>query len=349
MLKLSKRALSITLRNIKTKTIIIAELGLNHNGDLELAKDTTEAAFEAGADIVKFQNFKTEDFLKDKSILWNFKGKQKSLYEICKSNEFQNSWFDKIIPIAKKRKKKILSTPTSESNANILLKKNIDTVKNGSDFITHLPLLKYFSKNFQSIILSTGMATFIDIKNALNTIERFGAASVLLLHCCSLYPTPHDVTNLNRMLTLRKKFNLNVGFSDHTKGWFASVQAVSMGSCLIEKHFTLNKKFSGPDHWFSSDFKEFATMVKNIKLVEKIKGDGVIDPGKEEFKQRDQAQISLSFKHNVNKNITIKSEHFDLLKTKKKSLKPVDLKKIVGKKLKKNKRKNDSINLSDVK
>ena len=111
MLKLSKRALSITLRNIKTKTIIVAELGLNHNGDLELAKDTTEAAFEAGADIVKFQNFKTEDFLKDKSILWNFKGKQKSLYEICKSNEFQNSWFDKIISIAKKRKKKYYPHP----------------------------------------------------------------------------------------------------------------------------------------------------------------------------------------------------------------------------------------------
>ena len=146
MIKLNKR-IHDKIINIQDRVIIIAEIGLNHNGSFSLAKKTMLAAFKAGADLVKFQNFKTEDFLKNKNIKWIDGNKKKSLYDICKKNEFKDDWFDKLIKIAKKKGKHIFSTHTSISMTDNLIKRKISIVKNGSDYLTNLPLINYFSKN----------------------------------------------------------------------------------------------------------------------------------------------------------------------------------------------------------
>ena len=332
---------------IKKKVLIIAEIGLNHNGSYNLAKKSMLEAFKAGADLVKFQNFKTEDFLKNKKIKWKIGNKTKSLFEICKKSEFKDFWFEKLIKLAKNNHKMIFSTPTSIQTTNNLIKRKINIVKNGSDYITNLPLINYFSKKFKTIILSTGMADEKQISEALNEIKK-GKSSVILLHCTSLYPTPDVLASLNRIVALRKKFKLDVGFSDHTKGFLAASLSVAMGVKVIEKHFTLSKKLKGPDHWFSLNPKEFKEYVLNIRSAEKMMGKFTIKPLLQELKNRDSMQVSMIFKENIKKNNKLCFSQFDILKSKKKSLKYSELKKIIGKRLKKNKKIGETINFKDV-
>jgi|MDTC01.2.fsa_nt_gb N,N'-diacetyllegionaminate synthase len=334
--------------NLKKKVIIIAEIGLNHNGSFSLAKKSMLSAFKAGADLVKFQNFKTEDFLKNKNIKWNDGIRKKSLFDICKKNEFKDEWLDKLIKIAKKKGKNIFSTPTSVSMTDNLIRRKISIVKNGSDYLTNLPLINYFSKKFKTIILSTGMADEVQISNALNEIKK-GKSSVILLHCTSVYPTPNSIASLNRITSLKNKFNLDVGFSDHTKGWLAATLSVAKGARVIEKHFTLSKKMKGPDHWFSLNPNEFKNYVKKIRIAEEMQGKKTIEPAKIELKNRHSMQVSMVFNKNLNRNNKIKYSHFDILKSKDKSLTYYELKKIIGKKLNTNKKIGDVINFKDVK
>ncbi len=347
MLNLKKRKHDKIL-NLEKKVIIIAEIGLNHNGSFKLAKKSMLKAFEAGADLVKFQNFKTEDFLKDKNIKWKDGTKKKSLFNICKKNEFKDEWFEKLIKIAKKKGKYIFSTPTSIITTNNLIKRKISIVKNGSDYLTNLPLLRYFSKKFKTIILSTGMADENQIVDALKVLEK-GKASVILLHCTSIYPTPDSLASINRISSLKERFGLDVGFSDHTNGTLAASMSVAKGARVIEKHFTLNKKMKGPDHWFSVDAKEFRKYVKNIRLAETMLGDKTIHPSTLELKNRGSMQVSMVFCQNLKKNIKLKYDHFEILKSNKKSLTYSQIKEIIGKKLKINKKIGDVINLKDVK
>ena len=186
------------------------------------------------------------------------------------------------------------------------------------------------------------------IIDALNEIKK-GKSSVILLHCTSIYPTPDALASLNRISALKEKFSLDVGFSDHTKGYMAATLAVAKGARVIEKHFTLNKKMKGPDHWFSLDPKEFKNYVKNIRNTEQMLGVKTILPNNLEIKNRDSMQVSLVFNTNLKKNSKIKHTFFDILKSKNKSLRYADLKKIIGKKIKKNKKIGDAINLKDVK
>ena len=347
MTYLSKRKHDTKI-DIKKKVIIIAEIGLNHNGSFDLARRSVLAAFKSGADLVKFQNFKTEDFLRNKKIKWYEGGKKKSLFDICKRNEFQRDWFKKLINVSKKKGKYIFSTPHSVATTNDLLSHNISIVKNGSDFLTNLPLLEYFSKKFKTIILSTGMANEKQILDALNTIKK-GKASVILLHCTSLYPTEDNLASLDRINALRDRFGLDTGFSDHTKGWLAASLAVAKGARVIEKHFTLNKKLVGPDHWFSLDPKEFKNYVTKIRTAEKMLGKKTLNPTEQELKIRHTMQVSLVFNQNLKKNTKLKLSHFDILRSFKKSLTFSEKRRVVGKKLLKNKKIGDSINIKDVK
>tara|TARA_B100001057_G_C22792436_1_gene928150 strand:- start:223 stop:1266 length:1044 start_codon:yes stop_codon:yes gene_type:complete len=346
MFNLNKRKHEKSLK-IKEKVLIIAEIGLNHNGSYNLAKKSMLEAFKAGADLVKFQNFKTEDFLKNKKIEWKDGNETKSLFEICKKNEFKDFWFDKLIKLAKKNRKRVFSTPTSVETTNNLVKRKINVVKNGSDYITNLPLINYFSKKFKTIILSTGMADEKQISEALSEIKK-GKSSVILLHCTSLYPTPNRLASLSRINALKKKFKLDVGFSDHTKGFLAASLSVAMGARVIEKHFTLSKKLKGPDHWFSLNPKEFKEYVTNIRVAEKMMGQNTVKPSLQELRNRDSMQVSMIFKKNIKKNEKLKFSQFDILKSKKKSLKYSELKKIIGKKLKKNKKAGETINFKDA-
>ena len=248
----------------------------------------------------------------------------------------------------KQKGKYIFSTPTSIITTNNLIKRKISIVKNGSDYLTNLPLLRYFSKKFKTIILSTGMADENQIVDALKVLEK-GKASVILLHCTSIYPTPDSLASINRISSLKERFGLDVGFSDHTNGTLAASMSVAKGARVIEKHFTLNKKMKGPDHWFSVDAKEFRKYVKNIRLAETMLGDKTIHPSTLELKNRGSMQVSMVFCQNLKKNIKLKYDHFEILKSNKKSLTYSQIKEIIGKKLKINKKIGDVINLKDVK
>lgn len=349
-LKLHKRKLTDQLNFDQNKPLLIAEIGINHNGSFNLAKKSTIEAFNAGAEIVKFQNFKTEDFLNNKKILWfDKKINSKSLFDICKKNEFQKKWMLELNNIANYYKKKIFYTPTSISGIKDIKKLNIDFVKNGSDFLTHLDFLKDLSKNFKTIFLSTGMATIDQISKALDVIEKNGKSSVVLMHCVSLYPTEIKDANINRMLTLKKNFNLDIGYSDHTKGIEAPLLAASLGAKVIEKHFTLDKKLNGPDHWFSSDPKEFKKLSLLLDKVCLAKGTGDIMPNSKEMNIRHQIQVALTFSKNTKKNTILSRKHFKIMKSLNFSLQANDLPKILKKKLNKDKLKGDPITLNDIK
>jgi N,N'-diacetyllegionaminate synthase len=349
-LKLHKRKLTDQLNFDQNKPLLIAEVGINHNGNFNLAKKSTIAAFNSGADIVKFQNFKTEDFLNNKKILWLDKNRNsKSLFDICKKNEFQKKWMLELNNIAKHYRKKIFYTPTSISGIKDIKKLNIDFVKNGSDFLTHIDFLSDLSKNFTTIFLSTGMATIDQIHKALDVIERNGKSSVILMHCVSLYPTEIKDANINRMTTLKKKFKLEIGYSDHTKGTVAPLIAASLGAKIIEKHFTLDKKLNGPDHWFSSDPKEFKKLSVLLDKICLAKGSGDIMPNIKEMDNRHQIQVALSFSKNTKKNTILNQKHFKIMKNLNISLQAKDLSKILKKKLNKNKLKGEPITLNDVK
>ncbi len=260
---------------------LIAEIGLNHNGDYDLAVRSIKAAAASGADAVKFQNFITEDFLTDRTITHTYRqgGKEitEPLYDICKRSEFKREWIAPLKALCDDLGVVFLSTPTSKRGVDDLVDNGVEFLKNGSDYLTHLPLLRYMSATGAWVVVSTGLAYVEDIDAA---VEALAAHSerVILLHCVSNYPTNPENVNLRRMLSLKERYGLPVGFSDHTEGWEAAVQAVTMGAKVVEKHFTLDRSLPGPDHWFSSDPTEFVELADQVRRAEARMGSPMIEP-----------------------------------------------------------------------
>lgn len=280
-----------------SKCFIIAEIGLNHNGEFDLARRSVEAAAKAGCDAVKFQNFRTEDFIRDRAQTFTYKSQGKevteSFYELCKRNEFKPEWMGELSELAKKLGMEFLSTPTSEEGIRDLKNAGCSYVKNGSDYLTHLPLLRMMAESGMAVIVSTGMADDRDIDAALGALKPALPDRVTLLHCTSNYPTTPENTNLRRMTALRERYGLPVGFSDHTEGWQAAVQAVTLGATMIEKHFTLDRDLPGPDHWFSATPNEMAELVNEVRRAESCLGDAAIKPAKGEMATRNEYRIGL--------------------------------------------------------
>ena len=243
----------------RNKVYIIAEIGINHNGNLNLAIKSIKAAAKAGVDAVKFQSFRTEEFMADKKLKYKYKTskgiKTEHMYHMFKRLEFKNEWYSKLSNLCKSLEIDFLSSAADIESANILKKINSKAIKIASEDIINYPLLKKISKLNKRVILSTGMADDREIKKAISILKNL-KKKLILLHCVSLYPTPENKINLGRILALKEKYKLPVGFSDHTIGINASFAAVVMGACIIEKHFTLSKKLLGPDHMLSADPKE---------------------------------------------------------------------------------------------
>ena len=259
---------------------IVAELGVNHNGKLNLAKKIIVAAKRAGADAVKLQSFVTEDFIGDKKLKYTYKSQGKivteSQYKMFKRNELDKKTQEALFAFAKKIGIIVFSTPQDHSFETVDYlcdKLKMPMIKIGSDDLTSLPMLAYYAKKKKPIIISTGMAELIEVKDAVSAIKKAGNKNIIILKCTSLYPTPPEEANLSQIKTLRREFkDCLIGFSDHTVGPVASVAAVALGAVLIEKHFTLDHSLAGPDHWFSSNPKEFADLVKQIRETEKVLG-----------------------------------------------------------------------------
>lgn len=329
----------ITLNN-KKKTYIIAEVGINHNGNFFNCKKLIKVAANAGADAVKFQNWEAEDFISDKKQIFTYKSKGKnkkeSFYDLCKRNELKKNWISPLNNYCKKLGIDFLSTPTTKKGVDELKKVKVKYIKNGSDYITNLELIKYMAKKFKNIILSTGMSYLQDIELAVNAIKSLRRKNkIIILHCTSLYPTIGNNINLRRMVSIKKKFNTIVGFSDHTLGSQSAVQAVSMGAEFLEKHITLDHNMEGPDHWFSLDPVELKEYVSSVRKAEISLGSQLIQPARDEIKIAKEQRLSVVSKINIKKGEKLTLDNIEFKKPGT-GINPNRISLYLGKRLKKN-------------
>jgi N-acetylneuraminate synthase/N,N'-diacetyllegionaminate synthase len=275
---------------------LVAEVGINHNGDLDLAKKSIAAAVAAGADAVKFQNYRTEDFVTDKSLTYEYISQGKpvveSQYEMFKRCELTKEALHELKSYCDSLKVNFHSTPTSKSGVQDLLEIGTSLLKNGSDYLTNLPLIRYMGESGLPTVLSTGMATLAEIDDAVRTFRSTGNNQLILLHCTSSYPTPPEEVNLRKIASLASAFGCLVGFSDHTDGITSAIGAAALGTCWIEKHFTLDKDLHGPDHRFSADPTEFKNLVIAVRTLEKNLGQPQICPTPSEQKGRYEFRLS---------------------------------------------------------
>ena len=299
------------------KTFIIAEAGVNHDGSLKKAYKLIDAAKKANADAVKFQTWKTENVVIKKSIKAPYQNKyfkNYTQYEMLKKLELKFENFIKMKKYCDKKKIIFLSTADEIESANFL-KPLIKYIKVGSAEINDFPFLKKIAKFKKNIFLSSGMSNFNEIEKALGVLTNNGLAKnkISVLHCNTAYPTPFEDANLNAIKTIKNKFNISVGYSDHTHSIEASIVAVSLGAEIIEKHFTLNSKDKGPDHAASIEPEKFFEMVNSIRNIEKAMGDGIKRPSKSEQKNIKSTRKSIVANKEIKKgskfnknNITIK-------------------------------------------
>lgn len=256
------------------RCFIIAEAGANHNRDLNMAKALIDAAAEAGCDAVKFQTYSADTLYSKKTPPFTYLGKQ-NVYELIKRCELPREWQGELLEYAQKRSILFLSTPFDVQAVDQLDEIGVAAFKMASFELVDTSLLHYVASKGKPIILSTGMANLGEIEEAIQVIESTGNEQIILLHCTSLYPAPLEDVNLLAMKTMKDSFGYPVGFSDHTTGTTIAVAAVAMGAHVIEKHFTLSRKFSGPDHGpFALEPEELNMMVRKIRDVEKAFGDG---------------------------------------------------------------------------
>ena len=262
---------------MKSKIEIIAEIGVNHNGDLSKAIKLVQLAKKCGADAVKFQTFFADEICKTnaKKAIYQSKTTPKNLshYEMLKSLEFEKEEFYKIFKFCKKLKIKFISTPYDVKSVNLLKKLNIDAYKVASTDLVDTILHKEIIKTKKPVIISTGASKLNEIKKTILLYKRQKNKNISLLHCVSNYPCSKKSLNLNVITTLKRTFNLPVGFSDHYNGNKAAELAVALGAKLIEKHFTLDNKRKGFDHKISLNFKKFKEMVLKIKEAETFLGN----------------------------------------------------------------------------
>ncbi len=267
-------------------TLIIAEAGVNHNGNVDLALQLCKAAKEAGADVVKFQTWKTENIITRNVTQADYQvkntGKQESQYDMLKRLELSYDDFKKVKLYCDEIGIQFASTADEEESLDFLISIGIPFIKIGSGEITNIPYLRVMGSKNLPIIISSGMATIGEVDVALQTLKEAGASDITLLHCTTNYPCPMDDVNLNAMKTLKNAFKLPIGYSDHTKGIEVSIAAVAMGAVVIEKHFTLDKNMEGPDHLASTEPDEFKKMVDSIRNIERAMGTGEKVPTKSE-------------------------------------------------------------------
>jgi N,N'-diacetyllegionaminate synthase len=263
------------------KTLIIAEAGVNHNGDLELAKQLIDAAAVAGADLVKFQTFKATHLVTISAKKADYQrqttGIAESQFDMLRQLELTEMMHHDLIAHCKARNIGFFSTGFDIESVDLLARFGQEHFKIPSGEITNLPYLRHVGQFGKSIILSTGMATLGEIEAAIDVLERAGTPrkNLTVLHCTTEYPTPMCEVNLRAMHGIQSAFGVAVGYSDHTQGIEVAIAAVAMGATVIEKHFTLDRKLPGPDHQASLEPPELSAMVAAIRNIEKALGDGI--------------------------------------------------------------------------
>ena len=282
------------------KTIIIAEAGVNHNGDIETAKRLIDAAADAGVDYVKFQTFKANKIVTKQAKRADYQNKNtKDLdtqYEMLKKLELNEDSHHLLIKYCNQKGIKFLSTGFDLDSLKFLNKIGIRLAKIPSGEITNYPYLKKVAQLYSEVILSTGMSDMDDINKALAILLKFGVKkeNITILHCNTEYPTPMSDVNLKAMLHIQTELDVKIGYSDHTLGIEVPIAAVSLGAIVIEKHFTLDRNLPGPDHRASLEPNELKSMVNSIRNIEKaLSGSGIKEPSKSELKNKQIIRKSI--------------------------------------------------------
>lgn len=304
------------LVGIGNPCFVIAEAGVNHNGDLEKAIELASVAHRAGADAVKFQLFNIEEQVSKfaESAPYQRKGAgQKTMTEMAKAYDLP--WEDHRV-IAQHCKQLGITYMAScfDSKAVDFLIHEIGTesLKVGSGEITNYPLLRHMAQTGKLILLSTGMCTLKDVAGAVDQIQSTGDSSIILLHCVSSYPALEEDVNLRAMTTLQEQFNMPVGYSDHTRGETAAIAAVTLGAVTIEKHFTIDNTLLGPDHAMSLNPRQLEKFVQAIRRTEALLGDGVKKPTKAEKKMQTYARRSIVASTSIKANTLLTPSNITL-------------------------------------
>ena len=283
------------------KTLIIAEAGVNHNGDIELAKKLIDSAVLAGVDFVKFQTFKANKIVSPNAKKADYQlknaGKEdESQFKMLKKLELSDTDHQVLISYCQKKNIKFFSTAFDVDGISYLSSLGFDLFKIPSGELTNYPYLKAVAQTKKPVILSTGMANLDEIRVAIDVLITNGTKKeqLTVLHCNSEYPTPMPDVNLKAMLTIKKAFDVSIGYSDHTLGIEVPIAAVALGATVIEKHFTLDRNLKGPDHKASLEPKELKDMVDAIRNIEKaISGNGLKEPSPSEKKNIHIARKSI--------------------------------------------------------
>ncbi len=279
--------------------LIIAEAGVNHNGDMALARDLVDAAAAARADVVKFQTFSADRLVTAQARKAEYQSRtadaNESQHSMLRHLELSRVMHAELMARCNARGIRFSSSGFDKESIDLLVELGVDFFKIPSGEITNLPYLRYLGSLGREVILSTGMANLGEIEDALNVLEKAGTArtKVTVLHCNTEYPTPMGDVNLRAMLTIRDAFGVSMGYSDHTLGIEVPIAAVALGARIIEKHFTLSRKLPGPDHKASLEPEELRDMVVAIRNIERALGDGIKRPSASEAKNISVTRKSL--------------------------------------------------------
>lgn len=322
------------------QVMVIAEAGVNHNGDIEKALALIDVAAESGADFVKFQTFKAEKIVnsfaqKADYQKVNTKGQEDTQFGMLKNLEMGEDWYPILIQRCQEKGIEFLSTGFDLESIDFLDNLKIPFYKIPSGEITNKPYLQHIARKGKNIILSTGMSTLEEVKSALEVLALEGIERdrVTVLHCNTEYPTPMEDVNLLAMNQIAEKLKVKIGYSDHTLGIEVPIAAVALGACVIEKHFTLDRQLPGPDHAASLEPMELKAMVQGIRNIEKaISGSGIKEPSRSEKKNIEIARKSLHMKSKCMKGHFLKPDDLIALRPGD-GISPMEIDEILGKEL----------------
>ncbi len=331
---------------------IAAEIGVNFNGSMELAKQSIDEAAKAGANAVKFQTFKAEEFVAHKDLTYTYKNSKgktitESQYDMFKRLELPDDWHSILKKYAESKGVSFFSSAADRNAVDLLVKMGVPALKMASEDLINVELLEYVAQQKIPVILSTGMSNQEEVDEAVEIFKKHKHDKIIILHCVSSYPTPNEYSNLKKIHSLATRYQVPVGFSDHTEGPAASVLAVALGACVIEKHFTVDKNLPGPDHKMSMDPTEFTQMVSAIRAAESMMGDGKITFQKVEEEIRRTCRRSIVAAQDIASGTKITAEML-AYKRPGDGLKPTNRTKLIGKKTVKAISKNEKINLEDI-
>ena len=334
------------------RVIIIAEAGVNHNGDINKAMQLIDKAVEASVDYIKFQTFKTELCISKNAVkadyqIENTQNSSESQLEMVKKLELSFDQFIELEKYCNQKNIKFLSTGFDSESLTFLAQLGVTIAKIPSGEITNLPYLRQVASLFPEVILSTGMATIDEIKDTVKVLTDNGVSKdkITILHCNTEYPTPMEDVNLKAMLHIQRELGLSIGYSDHTLGIEVPIAAVALGATVIEKHFTLDKTLPGPDHKASLEPDELKAMVSAIRNIEKaIEGSGLKEVSKSEEKNKPIARKSIIASTNIKKGDIFTPENLTV-KRPGTGISPMQWDEVIGKKAKRDFQEDDLIEL----